>query len=98
MMQLIRVVLVFCGALSASLVSLAFQPLREDIRRLSMYPEECSADCQTTTVVDMMVKPGLSCPQTLDEGNQLDVFIGSIQKICKTKVRTVRLRLHKLRL
>ena len=65
-------------------------------RRLSMFPEECSGSCEGT-VIDLMLRPGKVCPETIDykiSRFQEENFMGSSNEICKSPVSTICLPLY----
>ena len=74
------------------LVVVAFHRVKADEkRRLSTFPEECSAQCleDTSVVVDLMIKPRMQCPDTIEQGNGVGKFIDvqmSMPDICRIEV------------
>ena len=70
------------------LVVVAFHHVKADEkRRLSTFPEECSAQCEdTSVVVDLMIKPRMQCPDTIEQGNGVGKFIGNGMDICRIEV------------
>ena len=58
-------------------------------RRLSMFPEGCSGPCEGGTVIDLMLRPGKVCPDSIDlkiSRFQEETFMGSSNEICKSRV------------
>ena len=57
-------------------------------KRLSMFPEDCSTNCEGGTAIDFMLKKGRpKCPDTINHGKKQDDFIGSTLDMCQAKVR-----------
>ena len=54
-----------------------------------MFPEECSGPCEEGTVIDLMLRPGKVCPESIDlkiSRFQEETFMGSSNEICKSRV------------
>ena len=61
-------------------------------RRLSMFPEACSGPCEEGTVIDLMLRPGKVCPESIDykiSRFQEENFMGSSNEICRSPVSTI---------
>ena len=53
-----------------------------------MFPEEYTTNCKGGIAMDFMLRRGREkCPDTINQGQKYQDFIGSTMDICNTKVK-----------
>ena len=54
--------------------------------RMSVFPEKCSGVCKDGLIMDLMVKPGNDCPDSISSQQKRALFVQLNSQICDSYV------------